>query len=196
MIITLIGFVAGALTMLAFLPQIVKTLKMKEAKDISLGLAVFNATAAGLWTTYGILVMKWPLIVPNVIASGLGITFLALKLRYNSGVTNREMAVVAVALAAILIGVVATVFTSLSLVSFVSSSAVVFAPLSFLTQVIKTWKLKETKDISLGMYVIFWVGVVLWLTYGLLLGDSPVVINNIIMVTLTSIMLLFKLRYK
>lgn len=196
MIITIIGFVAGALTMLAFLPQIVKTLRLREAKDISLGLCVFNAAAASLWTTYGILMLNWPLIISNVIASALGFIFLFLKLKYNSSVGSREMAVVAIALVAMLIGFVATAFTSLSLIVFIGSAAIVFAPLSFFTQVVKTWKLKETKDISLGMYVIFWIGVVLWLTYGLFLGDRPIAINNIIMLALTSTMLFFKLKYK
>ncbi|MDP3733475.1 MAG: SemiSWEET transporter [Candidatus Daviesbacteria bacterium] len=84
----------------------------------------------------------------------------------------------------------------MTIAEIIGFAATILAPLSFLSQVIKTWKSKETKDISLGMYVIFWIGVVLWLTYGLLLKDRPIVINNIIMLTLTSIMLFFKLRYK
>lgn len=84
----------------------------------------------------------------------------------------------------------------MTIVALVGFIATVLAPLSFLSQVVKTWKLKETKDISLLMYAIFWLGVVLWLIYGLLLGSWPIVINNIIMLTLTSIMLFFKLRYK
>jgi len=81
-------------------------------------------------------------------------------------------------------------------IAIISTLAVILGPLSFLTQVVKTWKLRETKDISLGMYIIFWVGVVLWLIYGLALKDLAVIINNIIMLTLTSTMLYFKLKYK
>jgi len=83
-----------------------------------------------------------------------------------------------------------------TIATFIGFAATALAPLSFLSQVIRTWKLKETKDISLPMYVIFWLGVVLWLTYGLFLKDGPIVVNNIIMLTLTSIMLFFKLKYK
>ncbi len=81
-------------------------------------------------------------------------------------------------------------------IKIISTLAVILGPLSFLTQVVKTWKIRETKDISLGMYVIFWMGVVLWLIYGLGTKDMAVIVNNIIMFTLTSIMLYFKLKYK
>ena len=81
-------------------------------------------------------------------------------------------------------------------IKIISTLAVILGPLSFLTQVVKTWRIRETKDISLGMYVIFWAGVVLWFIYGIGTKDMAVIINNIIMFTLTSIMLFFKLRYK
>jgi MtN3 and saliva related transmembrane protein len=84
----------------------------------------------------------------------------------------------------------------MNLINIIGTLAVILGPLSFLTQVVKTWRTKETKDISLAMYVIFWAGVVLWLTYGIVLKDSAVIINNIIMFTLTTTMLAFKLKYK
>lgn len=193
---TTIGFIAGFLTMIAFLPQIFKTLRLKETKDISLGLCVFNALAGTLWLSYGVLKADLPLIIPNAIALSFGLTFLFLKLKYRSSVGSKEAAVLAAALLATAVGLVVTAFTPLSLLVFVGSSAIVFGPLSFLTQVAKTVKLKETKDISLLMYVIFWTGVVLWLTYGILRSDGAVIVNNIIMLTLTSAMLFFKLKYK
>lgn len=196
MLITILGFVAGALTTIAFLPQIIKTLRLKEAGDISLGLCVFNAAAASFWTTYGVLIGNLPLIVPNAIASVLAFIFLALKLKYKSPVGGKEAAMLTIALLVTLIGFTSTAFTSLSLITVVSSAALVFGPLSFLIQVVKTAKLKETKDISLLMYIVFWSGVVLWLTYGLIIKNPPIVINNVIMFSLTSTMLFFKLKYK
>lgn len=82
-LINAIGFIAGALTTVAFLPQVIKTLVIKSSKDIALGLCVLNACAGALWTTYGILVMKWPLIIPNAIGLALGLSLLILKLRYK-----------------------------------------------------------------------------------------------------------------
>lgn len=193
---TAIGFVAGFLTMIAFLPQIIKTLRSKQVEDIALSFCVFNAMAASLWTAYGILIRELPLIVPNAIATALAFTFLFLKLKYRSPGGNREVAAPAVALLATFLGFTATAFTSLSLVAFVSYAGMVFAPLSFLAQVVKTWKLRETKDISLLMYVIFLTGLVLWLIYGLTIKSLPVALNQFTMIALTSIMLFFKLKYK
>ncbi|MGF1492859.1 MAG: SemiSWEET transporter [Microcoleaceae cyanobacterium] len=67
--------------------------------------------------------------------------------------------------------------------------------IAFLPQVIKTWKSKSAKDVSLEMFVIFCTGVFLWLVYGLLIGDFPLVIANIVTFLLATTILFFKLRY-
>ena len=68
--------------------------------------------------------------------------------------------------------------------------------LSFLPQVIKTWKSKSTKDISLGMFISFCAGVFLWLVYGILIHDLPVIITNFVTLILASSILWMKLKYK
>lgn len=68
--------------------------------------------------------------------------------------------------------------------------------IAFLPQVIKTWKTKSTKDISLGMFLTFCTGVLLWIIYGILVKDIPIVIANIATLTLASTILWFKLKYK
>ena len=80
--ITILGFVAGTMTTIAFLPQVIKTLREKRAKDISLGFAFLNVGAAVLWLTYGILIQNWPLIIPITGGLSLGLATLVLKLRY------------------------------------------------------------------------------------------------------------------
>jgi len=67
--------------------------------------------------------------------------------------------------------------------------------LAFLPQAIKIWKTKETKGISLGMYIVLWLGVILWLTYGILLKNPPVIIVNAVILTIASIILFLKIRY-
>ncbi|MCC5942834.1 MAG: SemiSWEET family sugar transporter [Balneolaceae bacterium] len=67
---------------------------------------------------------------------------------------------------------------------------------AFLPQAIKTWKTKSAKDLSLGMYSIFCTGIVLWLTYGILISDLPIILTNIASLTLASSILYFKLRFK
>ena len=67
---------------------------------------------------------------------------------------------------------------------------------AFLPQVIKTWKSKSAKDLSLGMYLIFCTGVLLWLTYGILISDLPIILTNVATLTLALSILFFKLSYK
>lgn len=67
---------------------------------------------------------------------------------------------------------------------------------AFLPQVIKTWKSKSAKDLSLGMYLIFCTGVLLWLTYGILIADLPIILTNAATLSLALSILFFKLSFK
>lgn len=67
---------------------------------------------------------------------------------------------------------------------------------AFLPQVIKTWKSRSAKDLSLGMFSIFTLGVALWLAYGILINDLPVIMANIVTLFLASTLLFFKLKWK
>lgn len=71
-----------------------------------------------------------------------------------------------------------------------------FTTIAFLPQVLKTWKSRSAKDLSLGMFSIFTIGVGLWLTYGLLINDLPVILANVVTLILASILLYFKLSWK
>lgn len=67
---------------------------------------------------------------------------------------------------------------------------------AFLPQAIKTWKTKSAKDLSLGMYSIFCTGIILWLIYGFLINDLPVILTNLASMILATSILYFKLSYK
>ncbi len=67
---------------------------------------------------------------------------------------------------------------------------------AFLPQVYKTWQQKSTKDISLTMYLVMFVGVVLWCMYGILIESFPVTLANAVTALLLFTMLLLKLKYK
>jgi MtN3 and saliva related transmembrane protein len=67
--------------------------------------------------------------------------------------------------------------------------------LAFVPQVLKTWRTRHTDDISLGMFVVFVSGVLLWLLYGLALGDMPIILANAATFVLAGSVLYFKLRY-
>ena len=63
--------------------------------------------------------------------------------------------------------------------------AAAFTTFAYVPQAVKTIKTKNTKSLSLIMYVIMTVGIVLWLSYGILLKDLPIIIANT--VTLISV---------
>ena len=73
--------------------------------------------------------------------------------------------------------------------------AATLTTISFLPQVIKTWKSKSAKDISLGMFLCFALGVTLWLIYGISIRDLPIIFANSITLILVSIILVFKFKY-
>jgi len=81
----------------------------------------------------------------------------------------------------------------ITIMGFVAASLTTCA---FLPQVIKTWRMKETRDISLWMYLIFTVGVSLWLVYGISIGDYPVSIANGATLILALSILAAKIKYK
>lgn len=67
---------------------------------------------------------------------------------------------------------------------------------SFVPQAWLTFKTRDVRGISLGMYSVFTVGVALWLAYGLLLGAWPIVVANAITLALAAAILLMKLRFR
>ena len=67
---------------------------------------------------------------------------------------------------------------------------------AFVPQVIYTLKTKDTKAISLGMYIIFIIGITSWLIYGLHKEDLPLTIANSVTIVLASVILVCKLKYK
>jgi MtN3 and saliva related transmembrane protein len=66
---------------------------------------------------------------------------------------------------------------------------------SFVPQAWLTFRTKDVRGVSLGMYSVFTVGVALWLLYGVLMGAWPIVIANAVTLALASVILCMKLRY-
>ncbi|MDD4892974.1 MAG: SemiSWEET transporter [Candidatus Rickettsiella isopodorum] len=65
--------------------------------------------------------------------------------------------------------------------------------IAFLPQVIQVWKLRSARDISLGMYIVFCFGVLLWLIYGFLIFSFSLILANLITFILAFIILLMKI---
>jgi MtN3 and saliva related transmembrane protein len=71
--------------------------------------------------------------------------------------------------------------------------AATLTTVSFVPQVLKTLRTRDTRAISLGMYALFSLGVALWLVYGLLIDAGPVILANAVTLVLTSTVLWHKL---
>ncbi len=67
--------------------------------------------------------------------------------------------------------------------------------ISFLPQMIKSWKTKSTKDVSLPMYVLLVTGTVLWLSYGIILKNLPLILANGVGLSFISLTFFMKIRY-
>lgn len=74
--------------------------------------------------------------------------------------------------------------------------AATLTTISFLPQAWKILKSKNTRDISLPMYILFTTGLALWFLYGVLTHDLPVIISNAITVVLAATILTMKIIYK
>ncbi|MFM7696328.1 MAG: SemiSWEET family sugar transporter [Vulcanococcus sp.] len=58
--------------------------------------------------------------------------------------------------------------------------AAILTTSSFFPQAVQTLQTRDTAGISLGMYVMFTSGVVIWALFGLITGDGPVLVSNLI----------------
>jgi MtN3 and saliva related transmembrane protein len=77
---TIIGSIAAVLSTASFTPQAWKIIKSRETKDISAGMYALTVTGFAMWTTYGLILMQWPLIVTNSICLVLSAFILTMKL--------------------------------------------------------------------------------------------------------------------
>jgi len=70
-----------------------------------------------------------------------------------------------------------------------------FTTISFLPQVIKAYQSKHTKDLSMLMFVVFSIGLVLWIVYGIILKALPVILANSVTLLLCLYLIYLKLKY-
>lgn len=80
-----LGLLAGTLTTIAFVPQVLKTWRSRSAEDLSLGMFSLFTVGIALWLVYGFWIQALPLILTNTITLGLAATLLFFKLRFGRG---------------------------------------------------------------------------------------------------------------
>ncbi len=78
-----LGYAAGTLTTLAFVPQVLRTWKTRSTEDISLGMFSVFTTGVVLWGVYGLLLGSRPIIIANAVTLVLSGTVLGLKLKHG-----------------------------------------------------------------------------------------------------------------
>ena len=84
----------------------------------------------------------------------------------------------------------------MQLIDIIGSLADILTTASFVPQAWHTFKSRDVRGISLGMYSACTLGVACWLVYGLMLSAWPIVIANCITLALAATILVMKLRYR
>ena len=72
--------------------------------------------------------------------------------------------------------------------------AAILTTSAFIPQVYKIYKEKKAQGVSLTMYLIMFVGVLLWLVYGILIGSIAIMIANSVTAVLQLFVIIFKLK--
>jgi len=67
---------------------------------------------------------------------------------------------------------------------------------AFVPQVYKTWKTKSVKELSLTMYLVMFMGILLWLTYGIVINSFSIMLANIVTGMLVLLIIYLKLKHK
>lgn len=86
-------------------------------------------------------------------------------------------------------------FSFMAYVELIGFIAGLSTTIAFIPQVVKTWKTKSTKDISLKMYILFCFGICLWALYGVLNGLISIIIANTMTIILAVMILGMKIKY-
>lgn len=81
------------------------------------------------------------------------------------------------------------------LLNLLGTAAGCLTTVSFVPQVVKTWRSKSGADLSTGMFLLFSTGVLLWLLYGVALHALPIILANGVTLVLALVVLALKWRY-
>jgi MtN3 and saliva related transmembrane protein len=81
---SLLGFMAGILTTISFVPQVLHAWRSKSCDDLSWGMLLTFAAGVVLWMVYGIRLWAMPIIVANAITLALLLIIMVLKVRYTA----------------------------------------------------------------------------------------------------------------
>ena len=80
-------------------------------------------------------------------------------------------------------------------ITFLGFVAGTLTTVAFLPQLVKVWKSRSTKDISLLMYLVICTGLLLWLIFGLCIGSLPVIAANAVTLLIATVILILKIKF-
>ena len=86
-------------------------------------------------------------------------------------------------------------FAGLSWLTWMGLAAAFCSTTAFVPQVVKTWRTRSTKDISLVMFLVLVTGLILWLAYGIIIEDIPLIAANAVTLVFAGTILFFKLKH-
>src|SRR4051812_41276127 len=84
---------------------------------------------------------------------------------------------------------------TMALLDYTGYAAAFCTTTAYVPQVIKVWRTRATKDISLKMFLVLVTGLALWLTYGIWRGEVPLMLANGATLTLAGTILYFKIKH-
>ena len=85
-----IGIVAGILTSVSMLPQLIKILKEKDAQNVSIVMIIVLISGLSVWIVYGVMREDWPLIVTNSFSVLVNTLILIFRIKYSGVKETKE----------------------------------------------------------------------------------------------------------
>jgi MtN3 and saliva related transmembrane protein len=80
--------------------------------------------------------------------------------------------------------------------TWIGIAAAVLTTAAFAPQAIKAWRSRSTADVSLAMFLMLVIGICLWLAYGIVIGDAPLIFANAVTLVLAGAILAAKIRFR
>jgi MtN3 and saliva related transmembrane protein len=80
--------------------------------------------------------------------------------------------------------------------TWIGVAAAALTTAAYAPQAIQAWRTRSTRDVSLAMFLMMLSGILLWLAYGLLIGDLPLILANAMTLLLAGAILVAKIRFR
>ena len=82
------------------------------------------------------------------------------------------------------------------MITLIGIIAGILTTIAFIPQVVKAFNTRQTKDLSLLMYITFFTGILLWLIYGIIIKNVPIIFANSVTIVLVGLIIGMKIKYK